>query len=162
MHIDIGQRLVWIAMGAAIAIAQPSMSRAFSTGIPSTVFGSAGCPLCHAGGVTPTVLLSGPTTVDPGDTADYTLTIFGTPPQTYGGLNVAANGGTLSTGGPFAIGTTGDLRPRWARRDHPPDAEAGRPLGHHRVQLQMDGAAHVHRHGDAARLGQQREPQPHQ
>jgi len=105
MHIDIGQRLVWIAMVAAIAIAQPTMSRAFSTGIPSTVFGVGGCPLCHAGGVTPTVLLSGPTTVDPGDTADYTLTIFGTPPQTYGGLNVAANGGTLSTGGPFAIGT---------------------------------------------------------
>ena len=51
------------------------------------------------------MLLSGPTTVDPGDTADYTLTIFGTPPQNYGGLNVAANGGTLSTGGPFAIGT---------------------------------------------------------
>jgi hypothetical protein len=104
MHRYIGQRLVWIAAMVAI-IGHPAVSRAFSTGIPSTVFGPSGCPLCHSGGTTPTVVLSGPTTVSPGDTADYTLTIFGNPAQTHGGLNVAADGGLLSTGGPFAAGT---------------------------------------------------------
>lgn len=99
-----GRRLVWVALTLAI-IAQPAASRAFSAGIPSTVFGPSGCPLCHTGGTTPTVVLSGPTTVSPGDTADYTLTIFGNPSQPYGGLNVAADGGVLSTGGPFAAGT---------------------------------------------------------
>ncbi len=101
----IGRRFVLIALAVACAVAQPAASRAFSTGIPSTVFGPSGCPLCHSGGVAPSVLLSGPTTVAPGSTADYTLTIFGTPPQTHGGFNVSANGGTLSTGGPFAAGT---------------------------------------------------------
>lgn len=104
MHRDIRRRLVWAAMAVAI-IGQPAASRAYSTGIASTVFGSTGCPACHSGGATPTVVLSGPTIVDPGDTADYTLTIFGTAAQPYGGLNVAADGGTLSTGGLFDPGT---------------------------------------------------------
>ena len=104
MHRLMGQRFVWIALTLAI-IAQPAVSRAFSTGIPSTVFGPSGCTLCHSGGVPPTVILNGPTVVDPGDIADYTLTIFGNSAQTYGGFNVAADGGVLSTGGPFAAGT---------------------------------------------------------
>ena len=99
------RRLVWAVLVLAVVVGQPAISRAFSTGIPSTVFGPSGCPLCHSGGITPTVLLSGPTTVDPGDTADYTLTIFGNPAQQWGGFNVAANGGALTTGGPFATGT---------------------------------------------------------
>ena len=105
MHSYMGQRLVWMAMALAVVVGQPAISRAFSTGIPSTVFGPTGCPLCHSGGLTPSVVLSGPTVVAPGNTADYTLTIFGNPAQTHGGLNVAANDGVLSTGGPFAIGT---------------------------------------------------------
>src|SRR5512135_1279498 len=105
MQSNMGQRLVWMAMAVAIVVGHPAVSRAFSTGIPSTVFGLTGCPLCHSGGLTPSVLLSGPTVVAPGSTADYTLTIFGNPSQTYGGLNVAANDGVLSTGGPFATGT---------------------------------------------------------
>lgn len=104
MHMYIAQRLAWLAAMLAI-LCQPAVSRAFSSGIPSTVFGPTGCPLCHAGGATPTVVLSGPTTVDPGDTADYTLTIFGNGSQQYGGLNVAADGGVLSTGGVFASNT---------------------------------------------------------
>ncbi|MBX3023970.1 hypothetical protein KF840_03575 [bacterium] len=104
MYRDIGQRLVWAAVAMAI-ICQPAVGRAYSTGIASTVFGPSGCPACHTGGVTPTVILSGPTTVAPGNTADYTLTIFGTAAQPAGGLNVAADDGTLSTGGLFAGGT---------------------------------------------------------
>jgi hypothetical protein len=95
-----------VALAVAIAVGQPAVSRAFSTGIPSTVFGLTGCPLCHSGGLTPSVLLSGPTVVAPGSTADYTLTIFDTnPAQNFGGLNVAASAGTLSTGGVFASDT---------------------------------------------------------
>ena len=101
---DRRHRLSQIAI-LALVLAQPTVGRAFSTGIVSSVFGNTGCPACHAGGVPPSVLLSGPTVVDPGDTATYTLTIFGNPAQSYGGLNVSATGGTLSTGGPLAAGT---------------------------------------------------------
>src|SRR5262249_50885582 len=83
-----------------------SAALAFSGGIDSTFFGLTGCPLCHFGGTAPTVVLSGPTTVAPGETVDYTLTIFGNSAQNYGGFNVAAPLGTLSVGGPFSAGTT--------------------------------------------------------
>jgi len=98
-------RGLWLLVALAIVVGQPTVSRGFSTGIPSTVFTGTGCPLCHAGGTTPTVVLSGPTVVDPGDTAPYTLTIFGSLAQPWGGLNVRANDGAITTGGPFPIGT---------------------------------------------------------
>jgi hypothetical protein len=105
MQIVTRSRRLWLLAAFAIVVGQPAVSRAFSTGIPTTVFGGSGCPLCHAGGTAPAVVLSGPTVVAPGDTAPYTLTIFGSSGQPWGGLNVAANGGVLTTGGPFPIGT---------------------------------------------------------
>lgn len=91
-------------MIAALLIWQAPAAYAFSDGIPSTIFGGAGCPLCHSGGVPPTVVLSGPSAVAPGATVEYTFTVFGNTTQRYGGLNVAAPVGVLSTGGPFAAG----------------------------------------------------------
>jgi hypothetical protein len=105
MQMRRGLRRAWLVAALAVVVGQPVTSRAFSTGVPSTVFGASGCPLCHSGGSPPTVVLSGPTVLSPGDTADYTLTIFGSPAQPYGGLNVSSNGGLLSGGGPFALGT---------------------------------------------------------
>lgn len=96
---------LWLFAAVTAVLVQPGVGRAFSTGITSAVFGNSGCPVCHAGGSAPTVVLNGPTVVAPGDTAPYTLTIFGNLAQPYGGLNVTASDGTLATGGPFALGT---------------------------------------------------------
>ena len=96
--------IVWLVAAAALlGCARPTS--ASSGGIASTVFNAAGCPLCHGGGTPPSVVLSGPTAVAPGSTAVYTLTIFGSDAQNFGGFNVAAPLGALSTGGPFALGT---------------------------------------------------------
>ena len=78
---------------------------AFSAGISSNSFGSLGCNTCHSGGSTPTVTLTGPTTVTPGSTSQYTLQIGTFAPQNKGGLNVSATDGTLATGGSASNGT---------------------------------------------------------
>ena len=99
-------RILLCGVAAALILGHPTASAAYSTGIASTDFDGSGCPKCHAGGTTPSVVLSGPTVVPPGTTADYTLTIYDTSPtQNFGGCNVAASAGTLSTGGPFALDT---------------------------------------------------------
>jgi len=92
-------------VAAALCLAQARPVRASSGGISSAIFGSTGCPLCHYGGTVPVVLLSGPTSVAPDDTVEYTLTIFGNSTQKFGGFNVSASLGTLSTGGGFAANT---------------------------------------------------------
>jgi len=94
----------WL-IAAAFCLAYAPPAQAFLGGISSAVFTSTGCPLCHFGGTVPTVLLSGPDSVAPGETVDYTLTIFSNAAQNYGGLNVAASLGTLSVGGPFSDDT---------------------------------------------------------
>src|SRR5215468_2267025 len=99
------RRWVWLVGALVVALHTPPAS-AYSGGISSAVFGTTGCPLCHSGGTAPSVVLSGPTSVAPGDTADYTLTIFTNPAQDFGGLNVSAPLGVLSVGGPFSTGTT--------------------------------------------------------
>ncbi len=96
---------IWLATAMLVSLALPGAALAFSGGLPSTVFGLTGCTLCHSGGSDPVVVLSGPTAVDPGQTVDYTLTIFGTPLQAHGGLTVMASTGSLAVGGPFATGT---------------------------------------------------------
>lgn len=96
-------RVILSTVLLTLGFAAPGYAKA--NGIDSTVFGATGCPLCHDGGLPPEVVLSGPTSVMPGTTNDYTLTIFSNPAQNYGGLNVAAALGTLATGGPFAMGT---------------------------------------------------------
>lgn len=80
-------------------------ARAFSAGISSNSFGSLGCNTCHSGGSTPTVTLTGPTTVTPGSQNQYTLQIATVAPQSKGGLNVSAPDGTLATGGSASSGT---------------------------------------------------------
>jgi hypothetical protein len=99
------QRLVLTCVIGALSVLCAPAAHAFSSGIDSTVFGLTGCPLCHAGGTPPSVVLSGPTAVAPNDTVEYTFTIFGTTTQNLGGFNVAAPLGALTTGGPFAAGT---------------------------------------------------------
>ena len=93
---------------ALVVALLPGAGQAFSTGVASTLLGGVGgigCNSCHSGGTPPSVVLSGPTIIDPGDSAIFTLTIFGSPGQGYGGLNVAGSTGLLTTGGPFAAQT---------------------------------------------------------
>lgn len=73
---------------------------AFSTGITTGSFGSGGCNECHGGGTAPMVSVSGPSTVAPGSTQTYTLTVTNPGAQLRAGLNVSATGGTLASGGP--------------------------------------------------------------
>jgi len=78
---------------------------AFSSGIASTQFGSAGCNDCHSGGNRPDVTLDGPSVVAPGTTNQYTLQIFTTGAQDKGGLTVSATAGALTVGGTAASAT---------------------------------------------------------
>src|SRR5260370_14249743 len=59
------------------------------------------CNSCHFGGIQPTVVLSGPTSVTTGSTNTYTLTITGGS-QIAGGLDVAASGGALGVLDPIS------------------------------------------------------------
>ena len=56
------------------------------------------CNQCHSGGQPPGVTLDGPATMDPGKTGTYTLTVQSADPdaQTAAGIDIAADGGTLS------------------------------------------------------------------
>ena len=53
------------------------------------------CTSCHDGGIQPTVVLTGPTSVNSGSTNAYTLTITGGS-EIAGGLDVAADAGTFA------------------------------------------------------------------
>lgn len=96
---------LWTALALLALLASAPAAHAYSLGIASSTFGAAGCPGCHSGGTTPTVVLGGPSQVAAGDTVEYTLTIFGNSAQPSGGFNVAATDGTLSLGGSFATAT---------------------------------------------------------
>jgi len=89
-----------VALGVAPAVA-------VSSGITTLSFGSPalGCNNCHGGGATPTAVLSGPTTVAPESTNEYTLTINAVGSQTLAGFNVSTAFGTLSVGGSNALQT---------------------------------------------------------
>jgi len=63
------------------------------SGNPATTAGNT-CSMCHSGGTTPAVQLTGPATVQPGTISTFTFTISGGQ-QNSGGLNVSADGGTL-------------------------------------------------------------------
>jgi hypothetical protein len=81
--------------------AHPNFERSGISGY-SGAPGSRLCSDCHReNGTAPTVTLSGPTTLNPGQAGDYTLTIepASGSDQQQGGLNVAVpNGGTLIAG----------------------------------------------------------------
>ncbi len=88
-----------------VGLTGPAAVHAVSTGITTLSFNAAGCNLCHFGGTTPMVSLTGPTTVTGGSTSVYTLAITNPVGQSFGGLNVSAPSGVLSTGGPDATST---------------------------------------------------------
>lgn len=78
---------------------------AFSAGVSSNFFGAGGCNTCHSGGSTPTVTLTGPTTVSADSTNQYTLQIAVIGGQNRGGLNVATSDGVFAVGGGASSGT---------------------------------------------------------
>lgn len=86
-------------------LAVAAQARAFSTGISSLSFGSSGCNGCHGPGTAPAVALTGPATVAPNSTNQYTLQITIAGAQSEGGLNVSATDGTLAVGGSAANNT---------------------------------------------------------
>jgi hypothetical protein len=70
---------------------------AYSSG--KTGRSQSGCGSCHGGGSTPSVQLSGPTTLTAGSQGSFTLQISGGS-GSCSGLDIAASGGTLTAGGP--------------------------------------------------------------
>ena len=81
---------------AGLALFQPGTANAESGGIDGySGIGGVDCTDCHGGGTAPTVTLTGATSVAPGATNTYTLTITGGPGVT-GGLDVAASAGTFT------------------------------------------------------------------
>jgi hypothetical protein len=95
------QKVSWgsAVLAGVLCIGAASPAVAFPGGIASQSLGPQGCNACHVGGQTPTVALTGPTTVDPSSTNEYTLSISVVGAQNFGGLNVAAPFGTFAVGG---------------------------------------------------------------
>jgi len=84
------------AMLWAGSVGASSGGKSGYSGNPATNGGQT-CNACHDGGTTPQVALSGPTTVDAGAEAVYTLTITGGQ-AVAGGLDVSATDGVLGAG----------------------------------------------------------------
>lgn len=96
-----------IAIGIVTAFIAILLSTSQATARPLGMVGHSGnpatnegqtCAKCHMGGTTPSVTISGPTSVAPGETVQYTLRMAGGPAQT-GGFNVSTTAGTLSATG---------------------------------------------------------------
>lgn len=87
---------------AAILVLWAATAAARPTGITG-VSGKAGsfCNQCHSGGATPTVTLSGPAALAPGQRATYTLTITGGA-AVAGGLDAALDDAALAAGATLA------------------------------------------------------------
>lgn len=90
-----------------IVLLPVSYTHASSSGRTGASQGIA-CNACHNGGVIPTVVLTGPSTVALGSTNTYTLTMSGGQ-QITGGLDVSASGGTLLATQPSTIVKNGEL-----------------------------------------------------
>lgn len=94
-----------VSLGVAAAVLGPN-AEAYSSGIfgrsgnPATNGGST-CNACHSGGTTPTVTLTGPSSVTPSSSNTFTLRIAGGQ-RVAGGLDVSTTAGTL---GVIDIGT---------------------------------------------------------
>ncbi|MEO6027452.1 MAG: choice-of-anchor V domain-containing protein [Candidatus Binatia bacterium] len=102
------RRLVsWtLVLACLLSAASASRVAAFSGGITSQSFSPAvGCNGCHAGGTAPTVTLTGPLSVQPDSTHEYTVTVSDVGMQHLAGLNVVGPSGVLATGGGAATGT---------------------------------------------------------
>lgn len=75
-------------------VAAYSGGRIGRSGNPAT--GGLTCNQCHSGGEPPTVVITGPSIVKPGQTATYSLVISGGQ-EVGGGFNVSADAGELGT-----------------------------------------------------------------
>ncbi len=95
------RRLSFIAcVAVAVALPSPRAGFAYHNGIAGYSGMDHGliCTACHFGGKVPTVAFTGPTTLAPGATGDFTFTVTSSAPsvQTNAGFNVAADGGKLA------------------------------------------------------------------
>lgn len=97
---------VWVVM-AALLFGGVRHAAAVSAGITGLTTNPTGCNGCHndMAASTPTVTLTGPTSVIPGAMNEYTLRIFDIAGQHGGGLDAGASQGTLSVGGSNSAGT---------------------------------------------------------
>lgn len=82
-----------------------SSAHGFTDGYKS---GGQGCEGCHNAGVVPQITITGPTAVPVDSTHTFTLVITGGP-AVEGGLNVAADSGTLGALDPLTAIDTGEL-----------------------------------------------------
>jgi hypothetical protein len=91
-------RGLWIALLLLIPIWWPAAAHASSNGISgfSGMSGST-CTSCHSNGTSPTVTLTGPTSVASGSTNTYTIAVS-TITSGNGGVDVAASAGTFAAG----------------------------------------------------------------
>lgn len=98
--------LALMVVGLIVGLLGGRVAQAYSTGIsghsgnPATNGGMT-CSACHGSGQVPVVTLTGPTSVAPGSTHTYVLTVQSTDPgaQTHAGLDVSATNGALTTSG---------------------------------------------------------------
>jgi hypothetical protein len=96
--------LLAAAFAASLLLAAAPAAHAFHLGqtsdlVPAMNTGCMGAPTCHSSGNVPQVDLTGPTSLAPGATGSYTLTVHNTGSQTYAGLNVTAAEGVFTPGG---------------------------------------------------------------
>ncbi len=95
----VGGLILWLGLGAPLQAYNLGING--HSGNPATNFGMS-CNACHGGGSQPTVFLTGPQTVDAGDTVIYTLSVQSAAPtlQTAAGLDVSATAGAFASLGP--------------------------------------------------------------
>lgn len=105
-----------LALAAGLSTGTASAYSSGITGLsgnPNTN-GGAICNLCHTGGITPTVVITGPTTVAIGTVNTYTLTISGGQ-RIAGGLDVSASDGALGATDPDTRLLSGEITHQFPR-----------------------------------------------
>ena len=94
------RKIVFSVIGIVVLFFIMLFASKAALGMPSGITGYSGnplnCSVCHGGGVDPTVTLTGPTSVAPGSTNMYTLTISGGQ-RNSGALDVSVTSGTLAS-----------------------------------------------------------------
>ncbi len=87
--------LTGLLLGLSVLTGSARPAHATAGGTSSLQYGADGCNACHRGGAVPVVTLEGPTTVAPGSSHDYAVTIGAPGTQDHAGLNVSADTGVL-------------------------------------------------------------------
>jgi PKD repeat protein len=93
---------MWLG-AAGIAYAYPGGVTGYSGATGAT------CGSCHSGATAPALTLSGPTTLGVGASGNYTLTMQRSGSNPSGGLDVSANGGTLTTSTTGTVVRSGEI-----------------------------------------------------